>query len=377
MTSPPAYAYLDRTDQLPALLADLEIATEIAVDSEADSMHSYFEKVCLLQLTAGPRTYLVDPLAGLDLAPLLDLLARKPLILHGADYDLRMLRVGYGFRPGQPPFETMLAAQLIGSSRLGLTALVEGCCGVRLEKQQQRSDWARRPLTPAQLDYAAADTHYLPAVAAWCRSELTRLGRTAWHDESCAALVVATATDRPLDEEQAWRLKGFAGLAPQELAFARELWQWRDTLAREANRPPFMIMNESGLVALAQHLSRNLNLHDFRLPRHIVGARLEQLHQAARRVAALPATQYPALLARQAVVRDLEVEARIGKLRHAVTRLATALGLEPPVIASRSRLEAIARQLPRDRQALMAAGPLLGWQADLLLPAVLELAPIE
>jgi len=373
MTTPLEYTYIERADQLPGLLAWLETAAEIAVDSEADSMHSYFEKVCLLQLTAGPRNYLVDPLAGLDLAPLLDILARKPLILHGADYDLRMLRIGYGFRPSRPPFETMLAAQLIGSSRLGLTALVEGCCGVRLEKQEQRSDWARRPLSPAQLDYAAADTHYLPAVAAWCRGELARLGRTAWHDESCTALVAATATDRPVDEENAWRLKGFAGLPLRELAFARELWQWRDTLAREADRPPFMIMNESGLVTLAQHLSRSLSLHDFRLPRHIVGTRLEQLHQAARRAAALPEAEYPAPLARQAVVRDLEVEARVGKLRHTVTRLATELGIEPPVIASRNRLEAIAKQLPRDRQALMAAGPLLGWQADLLLPAVQEL----
>lgn len=367
------YTLVERESQLPELLAWLETAAEIAVDSEADSMHSYFEKTCLLQLSAGPRNFLVDPLAGFDLAPLLALLARKQLLFHGADYDLRMLRQGYGFRPGPVPFDTMLAAQLIGCPRIGLAALVESCCGVVMVKDEQRSDWSRRPLTQSQLDYAAADTHYLPQVVAWCRSELARLGRSEWHRESCAALVEATATDRPVDTENAWRIKGLKDFSPRALAFVREIWWWRDAQARAADIPPFKILNDAGLLALVEHLGQGANLRDFRLPRHIVGKRLSELREALQRAAALPDEQCPQPPPRSFQGRDLELEARTDKLRAAAAKIAKELAIEPPVLASRARLEALAKQLPADRASLMTAGPLLGWQADLLAPAVREL----
>jgi len=111
--------YIDTDSGLLGLLSRLEEAPRIALDTEADSLHHYFEKVCLVQLSAGEEgAAIVDPLCGLDLSPLLGLLARKTLILHGADYDLRMMRLTFGFLPEGEVFDTMLAARLLGHEQI-------------------------------------------------------------------------------------------------------------------------------------------------------------------------------------------------------------------------------------------------------------------
>ncbi len=126
--------YIDTHSGLLDLISRLEEAPGIALDTEADSLHHYFEKVCLIQLAAGEENAIVDPLCGMDLSPLLALLARKPLILHGADYDLRMMRLTFGFLPEGEVFDTMLAARLLGYAAFGLASLVERFFGVRLSK---------------------------------------------------------------------------------------------------------------------------------------------------------------------------------------------------------------------------------------------------
>lgn len=110
--------YIDTASGLLDLVSRLEEAPEIALDTEADSLHHYFEKVCLIQLAAGEENAIVDPLCGMDLSALLALLTRKPLILHGADYDLRMMRMSFGFLPERDVFDTMLAARLLGVRRI-------------------------------------------------------------------------------------------------------------------------------------------------------------------------------------------------------------------------------------------------------------------
>ena len=117
--------YIDTPSGLLDLVTRLEEEPEIALDTEADSLHHYFEKVCLIQIAAGEENAIVDPLCGMDLSPLLALLTRKPLLLHGADYDLRMMRMTFGFLPEGEVFDTMLAARLLGYEEFGLASLVE------------------------------------------------------------------------------------------------------------------------------------------------------------------------------------------------------------------------------------------------------------
>mgnify|MGYP001077099340 CR=1 FL=1 len=159
---------MDRGGSIPEPL----LPPEIALDTEADSLHHYFEKVCLIQLAAGEESAIVDPLCGMDLSALLALLTCKPLILHGADYDLRMMRLTFGFLPEGEVFDTMLAARLLGYEEFGLASLVERFFGVRLSKGGQKSDWSRRPLSESQLRYAGDDTRYLLPLAARLREEM-------------------------------------------------------------------------------------------------------------------------------------------------------------------------------------------------------------
>ena len=220
-------------DALDRLVADLAAhpADAVALDTEADSFHHYYEKACLLQLSRDGAAWLVDPLAGLDLDRLFALLSDRRLLLHGADYDLRLLSRGYGFRPREI-FDTMVAAQLLGLKEIGLAALLSQRLGVTLDKSSQRADWSRRPLSPTLVAYAASDVLHLHALVASLEADLAARGRTAWHAEECARLLAQDLSPAPEDPETDWRIKGSNGLAPKERAFLRELWRAREERAR-------------------------------------------------------------------------------------------------------------------------------------------------
>ena len=148
---------IDTEQRLAAYLPLLRAATWVAVDTEADSLHAYPEKVCLIQISTVAGDRLIDPLAGLNLDPLLDALSGHELIMHGADYDLRLLRKHHEFVPSAI-FDTMLAARLLGVRQFGLGDLVENYLRVKLEKGPQKANWALRPLTRAHGDATPATT---------------------------------------------------------------------------------------------------------------------------------------------------------------------------------------------------------------------------
>ena len=175
------------------------------------------------------------------LDPLLDALNAHELIMHGADYDLRLLRKHHEFVPSAI-FDTMLAARLLGERQFGLGSLVEKLLGVKLDKGSQKADWARRPLTERMEIYARNDTHYLKPLADKLKLELQQKGRLAWHQESCARLIAETSQPPVVDADSAWRIKGSSRLGRPALAVLRELWQWREQEAVAANRPPFFIL---------------------------------------------------------------------------------------------------------------------------------------
>ncbi len=235
------FIYVREPGALDALIQRIGMVERVALDTEADSLHNYFEKVCLIQLSLDGEHYLVDPLAALELREFLAALAEKPLILHGGDYDLRMLRASLDFRPRREIFDTMIAAQLLGIEAIGLAALVERFFAVTIGKEGQKSDWSRRPLSEQQLLYAVNDTLFLERLSDRLTEELGQRGRLEWHRESCRAMVESTGRDRARDPEEAWRIKGSGRMSRRQLAYLRELWRWRDEEARRANRPAFKI----------------------------------------------------------------------------------------------------------------------------------------
>lgn len=362
------FIFVETNSGLESLIAKVKRAKRIALDTEADSLHHYYEKVCLIQLSAGKEHYVVDPLSGIRLERFLNLLSRKPLILHGADYDLRILRATFGFQPRGMIFDTMIAAQLLGYEKVGLAALVLHFFDVALSKAGQREDWSRRPLAPAQLEYASDDTRYLEGLAGILEGELQEQERSRWLEESCEAMKEATAKDKPPpDPDAVWRIKGVGDLGRRQLAFLRELWHWREKEAQSSDLPPFKIMRNHDMVkwALWAASRSRINLEKGpKLPPHYRARRINKMRNALERARSLPKSKWPMRLAPKRSIRlaGPEIEA----LRTENIRLAAGLGIDPGILASRSSLENIVRRRPRTLEEIMEAGPLLRWQAEQL-----------
>jgi ribonuclease D len=339
-------------------LPKLDQAEWIAVDTEADSRHAYPEKVCLLQFGIESGDYLVDPLAGFDLGPLWDSLHGRDLILHGADYDLRLLRRQYGFVP-RAVFDTMLAARLIGNQTFGLRDLVLKYFGVDLEKGSQTANWGRRPLTPRMEQYARNDTHHLKALADALRQELEALDRVEWHRETCQRLVHEAAHPEAVDQDQLWRIKGSSKLRPRGLAVLRALWQWREQEAINSNRPPYFILPHEQMVKLAEDAERAPHRHP-PSPRFLTSRRKAGVREALEQGLAVPDDDCPRPLARRGRRASEQDIARFEKLRQHRDEQATALGIDPTLIASKAELMALAQDGEEAAEALMR------WQRELL-----------
>jgi ribonuclease D len=349
---------IDTNEGLAAFLVVVRAADWVAVDTEANSLHAYPERVCLIQISTAQGDRLIDPLADIELSPLLDALARHVLIMHGADYDLRLLRKHHEFVPSTV-FDTMIAARLLGHRQFGLGWLVEQYLGVKLEKGSQKANWARRPLTPKMEQYARNDTHYLKPLADKLKSELKGKGRLAWHDESCARLIQESTRLNPPDNDHVWRVKGSHALARPALAVLRELWHWREKEAVSANRPPYFILAHDKLVELAEAAAANRAV-DSLVPRHLADRRRAGLLRAIDAGLAVPLNGHPEIPVRMHR-RPTEAERRryieIEKRRDA---RAARLGIDPTMIASRTILSELARDWHQHSSELME------WQRELL-----------
>ena len=369
------YVYIDAAGPLRDLTRRLSDARRIALDTEADSLHSYRQKVCLIQLSINGATYVVDPLARIDLEPFFDVLAGRRMIIHGADYDLRMLRSTFAFRPREQVFDTVLAARLLGYEQFGLASLLQEMLGVTLSKRGQKSDWSRRPLTQAQLAYAAADTRHLERLADLLSDQLESGGRAAWHHEACERLVEATSEARLHPPDSDWRVKGSGMLDRRQLAFLRELWEWREREAQTADRPPFKIIGNEQMIEMAVWAAANPKLpldEGPKLPRHFHRQRVERLAAALRKADALPQSDWP-IRRRNGRAAIPVANALVDRLLAACARSADQLGVDRSFLVPRAAVEAIARHRPRTVDGLMKRGSLMRWQAEAIAPAVLPL----
>ena len=360
-TFPPANIFPDVIDtdaKLAAYLSTLKSATWLALDTEADSLHAYPEKVCLIQIstTAGDR--LIDPLAKINLAPLLDALAAHVLIMHGADYDLRLFRKHHKFVP-RAIFDTMLAARLLGERHFGLSSLAEKFLDVKLDKASQKADWARRPLTEKMITYARNDTHYLKPLSDKLKGELKNKNRLTWHQESCARLIVECAKPPVVDGDSVWRIKGSHALNRHALAVLRELWQWREAEAIAANRPPFFILSHEKMVELAGAAVGHHAVEPL-LPPRMSPRRRDGLAASIRVGLALPHDRHPEKI-RHYSTRPTEAEMRrYRELERRRDAHAHKLGIDAALIAPRATLGDLAQDWDKHAPELM------NWQRELI-----------
>jgi len=358
----PDYQLIATPDQVPAVLAALAAAPEVAMDTEADNLFHYRTRLCLLQLRLGDRIFLVDLLAGLPLDELWAGLAAKPLIMHGSDYDLRLLRGLCDFRPLHL-FDTMFAAQLLNIPRFGLAALLEQFFGVKLDKDHQKANWSQRPLGRELLDYAALDVHHLPALRDRLRGELVSLGRLAWLDQKCQWQIEVAREGFGGADENAWRLGGSEKLNGRGLAVLHALWHWREALAEQLDTPPFKVTGNELLLRLARRADEGASAEQI-LDVHL-GKRHARLHASLADAVHGGLATDPKQLPRRERRRDYtpltpEELARQDRIKADRDRVAAGLQLDPTLLATRAQLVQIARE-PASIDAV-----LLPWQAALL-----------
>jgi ribonuclease D len=354
MTKPPPLL-INNNELLDDWCGSLEKCDPVAVDTEGDSLHCYFEKLCLIQIGLPEQDVLIDPLESLDFSRFNAILAQKQIILHGCDFDLRMLRRGAKFAAGHV-FDTYLAARLVGIKEVGLASLVKEFFEIELPKSSQKANWARRPLTPAMIEYAINDTLYLIDLAARLEEDLRAKGRWEWFEESCQKAVLAAGEDREKDPERIWKIPGSAALRGIELAVLRALWQWRDAEAQKADRPSFQILRNEELI----ELSKSAGVGSVLLPSGVHGTRRKRLESLLQEALLLPEAEWPQ---RIRLVRDRptsEQEQRMEQLKTRRDRVAESLQLDPGVVAPRQALERISRE-PE-----MAGTILMRWQKQLL-----------
>jgi len=348
--------------QLGRLIRQIELADRIAIDTEADSLHSYREKLCLLQISVptavNARSYndfIVDPLAGFDLQPLRRALEPKEIVLHGADYDLRMLQRGLSFTAYRT-FDTMIAARLLGIREFSLAALVKRYFGLELPKGSQKANWARRPLPARMAEYAINDVRYLLPLAEGLEAELDRYQRRDWLRQSCQRAIEQAAVARVRKQDEFWRVRGSGLLQGRAAAVLRALWHWREREAQMADRPPFHILQNEKLVSAAVDFASG-NVPDYK---HLSHRRRQAFREAARIALAMPESEWPVLPRRFGARPTAETVRRTEQLRRRRDKSAEELDLEPSFIAPRGALEAIAADGTR------AASLLVPWQRELL-----------
>lgn len=351
---------------LAELLVQIEPLDRLAIDTEADSLHCYREKLCLLQVSVpaavsdrgyneARRDYIVDPLADLDLAPLCAGLAQKEIVLHGADYDLRLLRRSLGFVAHQI-FDTVIAARLLGIREFSLAALVERFFGVKLTKGSQKANWARRPLPEQMVEYAINDTRYLLPLADRLDSQLRERGRLNWLRQSCERAIEQAAAERVRDADEVWRIRGSGALQNRAPAVLRALWQWREKEAEAVDRPPFHILQNDELLRAAESFASG-GVPDYR---YFSPRRRRAFRDAAQSALQLPQEEWPLSRRRFGTRPSADVVRRSEELRGRRDRAATELELEPAFVAPRAALEAIAADEAR------ATTLLVPWQQQTL-----------
>ena len=249
----PDAIWIDRSEELESLARTLEQQPAIGLDTEFLRERTFFPKLCLLQLRAAGQIWCVDTLKVGSLDALMPVLTAPNVrkLIHAARQDMEAIYLT-SRQVVSPVFDTQIAAASIGMKpQVGYAELVKTLLDVSIPKGQTRTDWSKRPLTPAQLEYAADDVLYLDAIAMELGGRLQKLGREHWVREDCTELEERRLYEP--DPAQAWeRLRGIGQLAPEPRARARAIAVWREKLARERDLPRAWILSDAALFSIAQ-----------------------------------------------------------------------------------------------------------------------------
>lgn len=336
-----AYLYIDTPAALEDLSHRLKGQPWLAVDTEFMRERTYYPELCLVQVATDEVVACIDTLALPSLQPLMDVLLDPATlkVLHAARQDLEIF-YHLAAKVPAPVFDTQVTARFLGlPDQAGYGAVVQSLLGITLDKSHARTDWARRPLPAAALEYAADDVRHLRDIYKKMQTELAARGRTGWAEPELKAL-----TDEKLyrpDPEGAWhRVRGIQRLKPKSAALVKSLAAWRERTAMGENRPRQWILKDEAMLDVAKQVPSDLaslaairGVGDALAKRH--GAEIMQMLKAGGDSAGeRPRAAAPLSTRQEALVDAL----------NAIVRLKAAEGdVSAASLANRSELERLVR----------------------------------
>lgn len=333
--------------------------TFIALDTEFHRESTYWPQLCLIQAANEDFDILVDPLADLDLTPLLALVAdrSRTKVFHAARQDLEIFARIMGEVP-TPVFDTQIAAMACGlGDSISYENLVSRVVKGQVDKSSQFTDWMRRPLSEKQLRYAQGDVTYLRRIYVILREQLERRGRLEWIEDEHAALVDPEVY--AFDPQQAWKRLKLRKYKPDYLAVLAAVAAWREQVAQETDKPRGRILKDDAIQEIAQQKPRT-------------GEAIERLRAVpagfsrSRHGQSLVETINAALADPKAFAPEVDQPESAGPPPGALTELLKVLlkqtaddaGVAPRLIANAADVERIAREASPDVAALR------GWRRD-------------
>lgn len=347
----PSPVWVDHPKVLNQMIGDLSTQPRVAVDTESNSLHAYREQVCLIQFSTPKKDYVIDPLALDDLNALGPIFGNPKIekIFHAAEYDLICLRRDFGFQVSHL-FDTMHAARVLGYPFVGLDNLLAEKFQFELDKRHQKADWAVRPLTSSQLDYARLDTHFL--------FDLRDVLETELKEKDCLQIaredfLRACRVELPKERLNGTSWKRFSvrkDISTRELTVLSELCISRDQIAERMNRPVFKVISDALLIDIARNLpEKDVDLAGLGLSPKQIRLWGSEILEAVKRgtVAQLVEREQPKRPS-DATLR------RVEKLKHWRKRVAEELRVESDIVLPKIYLNTLAENPPKNLQDLEA-----------------------
>ncbi len=352
--------FIDTPEALNVFCQQIKDSSWLAIDTEFLREKTYHPQLCLIQIANEEAIACVDPLAISDLSELLDILYKPDmtLVFHAARQDLELFFMMRNALP-QNLFDSQLAATVLGyGDQIGYGKLVKECLDVDLDKSHSRTDWSKRPLDQAQIDYAADDVRYLRELYPLLKSALDEKGRLSWLDDDFAKLTdTKTYTPAP---DKIWRkVKGAGRLKGVQLAILQRIGQWRENMALEKNRPRRWILKDEVMIDLARIAPTNSEkLKKIRgLEEKTIAKNGQTLLNHIEEAKASPKDQWPEL--KQPTPLTNEQEALIDALMALLRHYCTEQSIAPAAVATRKDIELLVRG---ERDISLVAG----WRREIV-----------
>jgi len=356
--SPPLW--VDDQESIERTCASLMQSNQIGVDTESNSLYAYREQVCLLQLSNKQGDFLIDPLAKVDLSPCAQIFASPIIekIFHAAEYDILCLKRDFGFKFNHL-FDTMHAARILGMEKLNLPSLLSELLGVERERNFQKANWGKRPLSKEMLHYARLDTHYLIELRDLLehRLEQNNLLDLTREDFLRISRIEPAKRNSPLYAQ----VSGYHLLDPQSLAILDELCKFRDRMAQVLNRPHFKVISSSALLAVAE--AQPMTTNELKNIKGVSSKIAERYGRDLIEAVKKGANKPPIVLEKRSRPSQDYLD-RLQALQNWRKNTAKQMGVQSDIILPREILDDIAAKHPKNKEELQCIMAEVPWRYE-------------